>query len=452
MMRYLLILLFLNLAFFEFAQNDSIIIQLKIVDETDQEPIQNVNIVFESYQNSTFFYKKFKKSNHQGLSFIQVNRAHDLLIKLNHVLYESQQFKLKSSDFLSKDTLFITKELRPIKKDLKEVVVKAPGVPDTVFSSKRLSVADFEVLQNGDMILLTYPKQLKKGSELLLYNGFETIANFNVPGMAKELVSDFRKNTHVVCENEVYGIHVTPDKIGISSIEKEYFFKYLMPILDSNYAKYYFTTFNKDYPAFDYFTYDLKDSSYRKICNIQDDLMMELYRAEYKWVDVRTKMWAKYKELETGIDAEVWVGANYFTQSIYYKELYAPMFSRNDSIFVFDYYKDELITYNQFGDEINRIAIFHHYKPKNTGWKNQLIQDKITGEIYALYDKAGYSLIGRVNVVNGEIENLMKLEFRYIDKIQIHDNFIYYVYRPFETPQKKFLYKERSIYNYSIKN
>ena len=60
--------------------------------------------------------------------------------------------------------------------------------------------------------------------------------------------------------------------------------------------------------------------------------MMELYTSEYKWMDVRTKLWAKNKEIETGIAAEVWVGANYFTQSLYYEEAYAPMFHRNDSI------------------------------------------------------------------------------------------------------------------------
>lgn len=36
--------------------------------------------------------------------------------------------------------------------------------------------------------------------------------------------------------------------------------------------------------------------------------MMELYRSEFKYVDVRTKLWAMDKEHETGIDKEIWVG------------------------------------------------------------------------------------------------------------------------------------------------
>ena len=74
---------------------------------------------------------------------------------------------------------------------LKEVVVKAPGVPDTIFESKRLSVADFEIQQDGKLVLLTYPKQLRKGSELLLFDGVDILNNFSVPGIAEELVRDY---------------------------------------------------------------------------------------------------------------------------------------------------------------------------------------------------------------------------------------------------------------------
>src|SRR5690606_15581015 len=131
-----------------------------------------------------------------------------------------------------------------------------------------------------------------------------------VPGVAQELVHDYRGNPHVICENAVYGIYIRDNQVGVATLEKEYFLKYLLPIVDTNRSKMYFSTFDQYYPAFDYFIFDQLDSSYTKILNIQDDLMMELYRSEYKWVDVRTKLWAKNKELQTGIDAEIWVGAN----------------------------------------------------------------------------------------------------------------------------------------------
>ena len=426
-----------------YSQSDSITLIIEIQDKTYHETIQNVQGTFVFGQTTLY-----AKSTSKGKIALKIPQNCSLIFSLNHPVYEPFSASRKISSKTS-DSLTISVDLIPIKSQfLKEIVVKSPGVPDTVFESNRLSVADFEIQRDGKLILLTYPKQLKKGCELLLYDGLEVLNSFSVPGIAEELVHDYRGNTHIVCKENVFGIHLNKERIGISTLEKNYFFKYLAPILDTNKSKMFFSNFKKEYPAFDYYAYDQEDSTYLKIVEIKDDLMMELYRSEYKWVDVRTKLWAKNKEIETGVDAEIWVGANFFTQSIYYKELYAPLFYRNDSIFVFDYYTDKLLVFDGRGEKIDSISIYHHYQPKASGWSKQLIQDRITGEIYAVYDKAGFTFLGLIDTKTGEIKEKVKLEFRYIDKLEVHNNFVYYVYRPFESTQKKFLYKERLPYDF----
>jgi hypothetical protein len=427
-----------------YAQEDSVLVRFEIVDKTYKEGIQNVNATLQ-INNKTII----RSSNSKGRISVYVPNNAQLNYQLTHPLFESYSGTKKVALKSSADTSFISVEMLSYKgKTLNSVTVKAPGIPDTVFESKRLSVADFELLKNGQMVLLAYPKQLKKGSELLLYNGVEVVNTFSVPGIAEELVRDYRGNPHVLCKDNVYGLYVSNSQIGISTLDKAYYLKYLAPIVDTNYSKMFFSNFSKDYPAFDYFAFDQFDSTYSKIIEIEDELMMELYRSEYKWVDVRTKLWAKNKEYETGIDAEIWVGANYFTQSLYYKELYAPMFVKNDTVFVFDYYKDKLFKFDAAGNRLDSVAIYHHYQPKTTGWKKQLIQDQTTGEVYAVFDIAGFTYLGLVNLQTGEIKEKVKLEFRYIDKIAIQDNFVYYIYRPFESTQKKFLYKERLPYEF----
>ena len=136
-------------------------------------------------------------------------------------------------------------------------------------------------------------------------------------------------------------------------------------------------------------------------------------------------------------------GANYFTQSIYYEEVYAPMFHRSDSLFVFDYYKDMLYTYDEVGELLDSVPIYHHYQAKKTGWEKQLIQDKETGQIYALFDRSGYTYLGMIDTKTGEITEQVKLKFRYAKKVEVHNNSVYYTYRPFESTQKKFLYREK---------
>jgi len=217
---------------------------------------------------------------------------------------------------------------------------------------------------------------------------------------------------------------------------------YIAPIVDTTITKYFFSDFNPVYPAFDYYTFDAVDSSYKKIAKVEDELMMELYRSEYKWVDVRTKLWAKDMEHQTGIDAEIWVGATYFTQSIYYKELYAPMFRRNDTIFMFDHYKNLMFRYNANGNAMDSLPIFYHLQPKQTGWKKQLIQDQITGQVYIVYEKAGQISLRRIDLATGELKEAIPLHYKYVENILVRDNRVYYTYRPFETALKKYLYEE----------
>jgi hypothetical protein len=426
------------------AQTDSSFVQVTVLDKVHRETIPNVSVLINSEKNC------YVSTNQKGIFCFKIDSNKKYTLTFNHPLFQSALLELEYDIRFLDDTLSLEVFLEPSKlRELKEIVLKPPGKPDTVFESDRLSVADFELLQDGRLILLTYPKQLKKGSELLLYDGMNVSASFSLPGMAQELVRDFRGNTHVLCLDNVFGVLVNRNQIGISSIERGYFMKYVAPIVDTSYTKYFLSNFNKNYPAFEYYAYDLLDSTYSDILHIEDELMMELYRSEYKWVDVRTKLWAKNQEIQTGIDAEIWVGANYFTQSVYYKELYAPLFFKNDTLYIFDYYKDRLFSFDIYGRALDSVPIYHHYQPKASGWKRSLLQDHVTGEIYAVFEKNGYSFLGRVDLKTGEIIEKVILEFKYVDKIAIFDNFVYYVYRPFESNQKKFLYKERLPYSFS---
>jgi hypothetical protein len=425
-----------------FSQSiDSTVVVFIIEDVTHQERIPNVRIHLKQDE------MEMDRVASQGIQYVKLKRGSEVSYELKHPLYESVNGSKKLR--FDQDTIRLNLEMQALRvRDLKDVVVKPPGKPDTVFQSNRLSVEDFVLMKDGKMVLLTYPRKLKKGSEMLLFDGQQVLSSFDVPDVAERLVRDFRGNSHVVCENNVYAVMVTPSDVGIAPLSKEYFFNYVAPIVDTTTARVFVSNFNKDYPAFHYFAYDSVDSTYRKIVQIKDDLMMELYRSEYKWVDIRTKLWAKNKEYETGIDAEIWVGANYFTQSIYYKELYAPLFSRNDTCYVFDYYKDMLYHFDKYGNKLDSIPIYHHYHPKSTGWKKEVIQDRMTGRIYAVYDRDGYQFLGLIDTRTGEVTEQVKLSFRYATHIQVHDNFVYYVYRPFESAQKKFLYKERLPYHF----
>jgi len=443
---------FLIISFFISSNLFSQVVEYSFFDKKSGESIQNVNVSFQIWNPNNVTKKDTsftQLSNNKGIIKIpfQLFTPNSIIsLKAYHPLYQEivQSNRIR---FYQSDTLSFKIEMKASdQQEIKEVIIKAPGIPDTVFQSEKLSVADFEIQKDGRIILLTYPKQLKKGGDIILYDGKDILATFPVEDKPQKLIRDFRGNTHVLCENGIFTLVSQKNQLFLATIEKDYFFKYIAPIVDTNRTKMYLNNFNEVYPAFDYFTFDKLDSSYRKLMHIEDEFMMELYKSEYKWMDVRTKLWAKNKEIETGIEAEVWVGASYFTQSLYYQEAYAPMFHRNDSLFIFDYAHDQLLTYTAWGRLLDTVPIYHHYNPNRSGWKKNIIQDKVTGAFYAVFESNGFSYLGLIDVTTGKILNKVKLAFKYVDKIRVNNNFVYYVYRPFESTQKKYLYKEQLPY------
>ena len=455
-MRHILVLYLLFFNALVFAQ----IIKVEVKDSKTGDPVQNVavKLISKAGDSLTTCY-----TNCRGQFLIQriSNQKRDLIsqsfpiesiknLYFSHPIYQSVK---KEISFLiqnsTEDTIRINTFLQSMKqKELKEIRLSAPGKVDTVHSSDKLSILDFEIVKDGKLIMIMYPKSRENANELVFANDQEVLSQFTSKFPVRKLIRDYRGNVHAIGDDIVHGIQIQDNALQTAQVPLTYYIKYLAPLIDTTISKVYVSNFNSVYPAFEYYAMDKQDSTYRLVTNVKDDLMMSLYRSEYKWMDVRTKLWAKNKEIETGIDAEIWVGANFFTQSIYWEEVYAPLFERNDSVFVVNYPKDLLEIFDADGNNIKSISIFHHYQRSKTGFKRKLIQDYATGAIYAVYEKAGISYLGHLNVETGEINEKVKLNFKYIDQIKAYNNEVYYIYRPFESTQKRFLYKERLPYNF----
>lgn len=448
-MRFVFILLFLCLG--STIQSQVLVVSFK--DSKTNEPIPNVQCKIGflstefgsikdtlsgfSLQNGQISFAL--KSSKPGISNAKSNIEFQL--DYTHPIYQSA-LKLYAFE-LKEDTTKLNLYLKAERiQEVRDVVVKS-NKPDTVYASKTYSVADFELGANGELFLLTYEKNLMKDAQLQCIYKDTTLFLQEIPQRAEALKRDFRGNVHVQTETSMYGLQNTDSTLQLGSIPKDYFYKYISPIVDTSLTRQFYTSYIDIYPAFEYGALDQLDSTYKAILHIQDDLMMELYRSEYKWVDIRTKLWAKNLENQTGIDAEIYVGANVFTQSLYYEPVYAPLFLSKDTLYIFDYPKDMLRVYTTDGRLLKSIPIFHHYHAKQSGFQKNLQQDRKTGKIYTVYEQEGHVYVGLLDLKTGVVVQKVKLAFRYVEKVRIYDNQVYFVYRPFESTQKKFLYKQK---------
>ena len=75
-------------------------------------------------------------------------------------------------------------------------------------------------------------------------------------------------------------------------------------------------------------------------------------------------------------------------------------------------------------------------------WEDLVMFDKATNRAFALFSKSGRYSIREINLKDGSVGPKIDITWKYPEKVSIQNGFVYYLYRPFESPQNTYLYKE----------
>ena len=130
-----------------------------------------------------------------------------------------------------------------------------------------------------------------------------------------------------------------------------------------------------------------------------------------------------------------------FPQRSSFKTLICAAFADLDlELYFFEHFNDRIVKMNMIGERSDTIAIDYH---KRKDWAKACYQDQQNDKVYTLFERAGYSFLGEVDPNSGQILNEFGLDHRYVERIAVHNDVVYYLYRPFKSTQKKYLYKQR---------
>jgi hypothetical protein len=437
MRNTLLHILFLTLLASGNAQS-RIVVKGVIKDNTTRQTVPNAGV----YEQGREYYKV--PSGEDGVFYLALKSKSKTTLVFRHLGYERFYLTLTDSDFskVKNDTLQVSVLLNQVTKELDAYEVIS-SKPDTVFGSEVYSVADFEFL-NKRLIILGYEKQLAKGAYVMVAGERgDVLSKQLVPADADRLFRSFRGEVFVLGKSAYYQVLLRDDVISLLPVDSYIFEGFHAIVNDTLEDNFYYSNYSDFYPAFTYYVSERDDTSRVTLREVEDRFMMELYRSEYKYVDTKTKLWAAKQEAKTGIDKEIWVGASSFTQSLYYKTLYAPLFVSNDTVLLFDHHSDYLFRFNQNHRLIDSIPISYHKTKGSNQWEKPLIKDPVSQKVYAVFLKGAHFYLKEIEPTTGEVKQVIRLYFRFVDKIRVHDGKAYYVYRPFESAQRKFLYSER---------
>jgi len=227
-------------------------------------------------------------------------------------------------------------------------------------------------------------------------------------------------------------------------IDRTYFEYKIKPIKDTAFGNYYYSNQHPDYPKFSYLYFkSTQPDSQKVLSTVVNAPLLDLYNFEYYYLNPKARLAVRKMEAESKVDKHIIAATmSGFTRSLFYEPLFAPMFILKDTICVFDHYADKIFHYNSNNELIDSVSIMYHHPKSWRNWKRKLYIDKTANKIYAMFKNGAFVSLKRINYQTGKMEGVHKFVNMSAEKIKIKDGYAYYIYRPFESTQEKFLYRE----------
>jgi hypothetical protein len=422
------------------AQENRLLVLGKIISAKDSLPIDNVVITCKDPSRQTH-------SDKNGHYAILLDRKAGQVLTFT-ILGHKTETRTITGTLLNRtvsDTFRLDIVMQPELLVLTPTDIKPHNGPDTVIGNWHFFIEDYLFYKNGQFILLTFENSLKSAKIMLADANEKIISSVDVPVEAINLYKDYQGNYNVMCKDSAFRIHVFPDnRIQLMALPYRDFCDRMLPCVDTIGGKILFSNYNRDYPAFTYFTYNPVDTTVVPVRGIVDGELLDQYNWEFDYLKPKDRLYARKMEAYTGIDKRI-IAATMtgFPQSIFYTPLYAPLFVVHDTICVFDHYSDSLFLYDKNGKQIHASKIDYHHPANWKEWDHQLHQDEVTGEIYARFEKGGIYTLKKIDIKTGKIVGSFKITNPYAKHIRIQDGYVYYIFRPTESVQKKYLYRER---------
>lgn len=423
-----------------FAQDNRLLVLGKIISSKDSSAIPGVVVICKSPERQA-------RSDKKGHYAILIDRKAGAVLEYR-ILGHKTEYRTINSKLLANangDTLHLDIVMQPELYNLPGVLISSKTGPDTVIGNWHFFIEDYVFADSGRFLLLTFEKSLKAAKVMLADNEQKIISQVNVPVEAISLYEDYQGFVNVMCKDSAFRVHVFPDNhLSLMALPYQSFCERMLPCVDTLGGKILFSNYNRDYPAFTYFSYNPADTSIASIHGIVDVELLAQYNWEFDYLLPKDRLYARKMEAYTGIDKRI-IAATMtgFPKSMYYTPLYAPMFVVHDTICVFDHYSDSLFLYDRSGKQIHASKISYHHPANWKEWDRSIHQDEKTGELYARFEKGGFYQLKRIDIRTGQITGSFKITSQYVNHIHIKDGDVYYIFRPTESIQKKYLYKER---------
>jgi hypothetical protein len=403
-MKFKLVLLFLVLAVSAQAQ---IRILGAVRDSVSKYALGNVHIVIEGEETGSV-------SNDNGI-FILKPKSLPVNVKVSHVAYHTRTIKVSSKDDLRNVLLAPKNYTLP--------VFSVGGErPRNIIKNSKLYVLDYDF--KGDSIVMLAYKDRKDSRKqiVLLTDEGDTLKSRKLNKM-DALYKDCFDNHHLLTEAYAYQLHVHDEQIDlIHQIERDSLLQTFNTVIEKSGPYFYIRATESCNQIVHFYIYDTQDSSLTLWRTIADEGGLER---------LGDKARLQSAQGYTAADAR-------FEEMAFYAPKFVPLVKFSDSILIFNHVEGNIEVYSNDGELLEEIEISYH---ENRRWKEELFVDEATDKLYTLYKVGGISYLKQIDAASGAIVKSIKVpEFLHIEKIKVHNDKLYFLYKDTDEFDYKQLY------------
>jgi len=434
-----------------FSQETFIYVEGYIFDDITGEPLENVNISLKDSKLGTITdgFGKFK---------IIIRKLPVTLI-ISHVSYETKYIVVRIEPLKELDI-----RLKPRTEELKGVVITSEKI-DILYKDDKYSVLDYELPDDG-IILLIYKYTLTRAELLFIeFTGKELSGLKILPGKPLKLFKDCLGNIHIITKTKAFQVYSEENRIKLyKGVDLEYFMEimsYCKFIIGSKmyYKSYGFMDLVANFYYID--TVDKKNFLFRTIAD-QQKLDFLRYNPENYSLSSGTggPDLGDLKGLPG--DKAILDKIRYmdnekrFNRMAYFSPVYVPMFKLGDTVCVFNHPESKIELYNVLDSLFKETPISYHETEKkdfvNTlvsafqrqnKWLKKIYVDPVQKKAYTLFfNNNGTKELKEIDLETGELVSTMRIPFPYLEKISVHNGYVYFIYKGWGEYQKKKLFRQ----------
>ena len=434
------------------GQDAKIEIRGSVCDKNTDAPLVNVTVKIKEKKLGAI-------TNELGRFYILSNILPVTLV-ISHVGYETQEYIV---EFEPLQPIII--KMKPKTQLLKGVVITSEII-DTVFYDRHYSVLDYELLTEG-IILLIYRHTLNR-SELILndYEGTKIASVNTLPGKPLRLYKDCFENIHIFTKTKSYQVYFEKGKIMLyPAVDLELFIKTMQ------YCKFFVgdKMYYKE-TAFlnlinDYYYIDTTTKEKHLIHTVNDQEKIDFLKYNPENYSLLTGGSGPDLSDLKGLPGDISIleqirsleKEKRFNRMAYFPPLFAPMLKLGDTICIFNYpgAKIEFFDCNDSLVGITNIA-FHITGEKNNiqnsignimrnnKWQNEVFIDRATKKAYTSFmNLNGTKFLKEIDLSTGQLIKSIKIPFPYVEKIQLLNGYIYFMYKGWGETRKKKLFRQQ---------